>query len=541
MLWLMLATTCFAQTSGQTENLVKLGKVWGFLKYYHSSALKGIPDWDKELNHMVKAAEETAAGPAFDALLEKWYRSLPAPKLADKAVNRKADSFDLIFSEKDIRKMPVTAVLKKEFVKLYRYHIPDTSRYVTRFYRNHRFDHIIHTEDAHERPAYPALSMRMLALYRYWNTIEYFYPHKKTISDWNAVLAKYIPQFWQAKDSIEYRLAIRKLIHELPDSHSFMQQPGEAALFSPFRIDYIDGKYIIGQCDSVIAATHDYKRGDEIMAVNGKTVADIENELRKRITGTNTLSLHRNIAQELLKGDDSLVNVRFKRDGNVIEKKVELHTWPVHSKLRRSPSRPLWWQVEKGVWYVRFCRISNADTLSKLFSDISAAKTVIWDMRDYPNYNVVIRAYAHFFENKTILTNERNASDVYPGAFIKTTYDFTPDTSATPTIFKGKLIVLVNEYTQSLSESVASALRLRAGTVVMGRQTAGTTGNITWISLPGDIAVSYTGVGTTGLRGSFRQGLGVKIDIPVELTAEYVKNYEDYILYQAIERAKENG
>jgi carboxyl-terminal processing protease len=525
------------QTKRQVEQLATLGKVWGFLKYYHPSALRGKPDWDKELVRLIPLAERAITGKAFDSLMENWYDLLPAAKLATEPINWRPDSVVRIFTEKNIQRFAVSNRLRNKLQLLYHYHVPDTSRYVTRYYGNHLYDHIIHTEDAHERPAYPSREVRLLALFRYWNTIEYFYPHKQRIGNWDKVLTRYISRFLQAEDSNQYRYAIRELIHELPDSHSFIQEPGGTYYFYPFRLDYIQGKYIIGHCDGLIAKTNDYQLGDEIIAVNGKTTSAREKELLKIITGTNRLSLYRNIAQELLKNGDSVVQVSFNRKGRRFTKEVVLHSWPVHSKLQRMV-QPLWRQLEKGIWYVRFCGISNPDTLKSLFRDISLAKTVIWDMRDYPNYKVTTELYQYLFPSKIIFTEERNASDFFPGSFIKSPYYFMPVEGKFITVYTGSLIVLVDEHTQSLSESVAAVLKLRSNTITMGRQTAGTTGNITWLTLPGGIEVSYTGAGVTGMQQSFSQGDGVRIDIPIELTTKKIAESPDYILAKAIEYAR---
>jgi hypothetical protein len=521
-----------AQTNNQVTRLATLGKVWGFLKYYHPAALKGKPDWDNELVRMITLAEQAITPKAFNALLETWYRSLPVARLSTTPVNWSADSLTRIFTEKDILRFKVSKWLKTELGRLYQYHLPDTSRYVTRYYYPHYYDHIIHTEDAHEAPAYPDRSMRLLALFRYWNTIRYFYPHAVRIPAWDNVLNNYISRFLQAKDVVQYRYAIRELIHELPDSHSFFQEPGNINYFYPFRIDYIKGKYLIGACDDSMTKKYDYRLGDEIIAINGKSCREREKELLKTTTGTNALSLHRNIAQELLKVGDSMVQVSFRRKGKTIDRSVALHSWEVYRQIPKSPAKPLWQELDKGIWYVRFCLISHSDTLRQLFRDIQQAKVVIWDMRDYPNFQVTTELYKFFFPAKTLFAEIRNAWDFYPGMFIKSQYYYTPADSA-DLIYNGPLIVLIDEHTQSLSESVAAALKLRPNTITMGRQTAGTTGNITWITLPGGVEVSYTGVGVMGAQESFRQVVGVKLDIPVTLTRAKIVQSKDYILEQA--------
>lgn len=534
LLWI-IACCSQAQTNIQVKQLATLGKVWGFLKYYHPTAAKGKPDWDRELVRMVTLVEQVPNAKAFDTLLEEWFQSLPAARLSTIPVNYHADSLTRVFTEKDIQQFRVSNWLQTELVRLYQYHLPDTSRYVTRYYNKHYFDHIIHTEDAHEAPAFPGRPMRLLALFRYWNTIAYFYPHKERLHKWDDVLTRYINPFLLAKDSAQYRNAVRALIHELSDSHSFLQEPGKTYYFTPFRIDYIEGKYLVGECDDSTVKKWDYRMGDEIIAINGQSIRKREKQLLATTTGTNELSLHRNIAQELLKLGDSVIQVTFKRNSQLITRAVELHSWEGYRRIPKAPAKPMWQELEKGIWYVRFCRITNADTLRRLFRDIQQAKAVIWEMRDYPNYQVTTALNKFYFSAKTQFTEERSAWDLYPGTFIKSPLYFEPVVKE-ELIYQGPMIVLVDEHTQSLSESVAAALTLRpnATTITMGRQTAGTTGNITWFTMPGGIEVSYTGVGVRGLQEGFRQGDGVKLDIPVTLTQARLLQSKDYILEQAV-------
>lgn len=531
----LVAQSVFAQNKSQVANLATLGKVWGFLKYYHPAAAKGQPDWDKELCRMIPLVEQATSRKAVDALLQDWYRSLPAAPLSATPVNWQADSIDRVFTEKDITAYKLPSFLNTEFKRLYAFHQPDSSRYITRTYRGINYDHIIHTEDDHTKPAFPDKPMRLLALFRYWNTITYFYPHR--VAGWINVLPHYIRRFSQAANVGEYQRAVRELIHELPDSHSFIQVPDNLHYFYPFRIDYIAGKYLIGACDDSMSVKYGYEVGDEIVSVNGMTTRNREKEMLVTTTGTNQLSIHRNIAAELLKIGDTILHVGFSRNGVVTIRQVKLNSWEVYKRLPRTPEKPLWQELENGIWYVRFCAIRQADTLARLFQDIRQAKTVIWDMREYPNYQVTTQLGKYLFSEKIQLTSERSASDQYPGSFISSPYYYTPATM-TADVFKGPMIVLIDEHTQSLAESVSAMLRLRPNTVTVGRQTAGTTGNITWFSLPGGIDVSYTGVGVTGLQNSFVQGRGVKIDIPVHLTEIALRQSKDYMLAQAIAYAQ---
>lgn len=526
-----------AQTNNRISQLATLGKVWGFLKYYHPAVAKGKPNWDSALLRMIPLVEEVKTSKAFDSLLDAWYRSLPSAPLSVTPVNWKADSLIRVFTEKDIQQFRVSTYLKTELRHLYNYHIPDTNRYATRYYGGYYYDHIIHDEAAFDKPACPTQPVRLLALFRYWNTINYFYPHKNHLPAWDTVLTGYIPRFLQAANAAQYQYAVKQLIHELRDSHSFYQPHG--LYYTPFRVDYIERKYLITECNDSIAKKFDYQPGDEIITVNGKDCHQREKELLAITTGTNELSVYRNIAYELLRVDDSVVQVTFKRNGTALTKSVNMLGFEAYLRVAKLSPKPLWQQLDKGIWYVRFCRISNADTLRRLFNDIHFAKAVIWDMRDYPNFKVTTELYKFFFPTKTLFAELMNAWDYYPGAFVKSPMHFEPE-GREELIYNGPLIVLIDEHTQSLAESVASALKVQPNTITMGRQTAGTTGNITWLTLPGGIEISYTGVGVEGAQQSFREGKGVQLDIPVTIDQAGIIQRRDYILERAMEYARKN-
>jgi carboxyl-terminal processing protease len=525
-----------AQTKTDIAQLATLGKVWGFLKCFHPAVAKGNPDWDSALLYMIPLAEKAGSKPAFDSLLEAWYRSLPPAQLANVPVNWKADSIVRTFTEQDIQRFAVSKWLKAQLVRLYQYHLPDTNRYATRYYNGYRYDHIIHDEKAYDKPLCPTRSLRLLTLFRYWNAINYFYPHRVRIPQWDTVLTAYIRPFLQADNVNQYHQVVLELVHELPDSHSFIDGPGINDKFPPFRIDHVKNSYLVSESDDSVVKRWDVRVGDEIITVNGKTVRKREMELLKITTGTNIPSLYRNIARGLLVNGDSIAQVGLKRNGELITRTVDLHNWEGDSKIPRS-SKPLWQELEKGIWYVRFCRIKNADTLRQLFSDLRNARAVIWEMRGYPNYNVSVALYKFLFPAKTVFTEERNAWDYYPGAFVKGSFDFIPE-GKEALIYNGPLIILVDEQTQSLSESVAMALKQRAHSYTIGRQTAGTTGNITWLTLPGALEVSYTGVGVSGAQSSFRQGDGIKLDLEVPASAAYLLQGKDAILEKALLHAR---
>src|SRR5690349_16871404 len=54
------------------QDLVILGKVWGFLKYYHTAVDKGTFNWDQELIIIIPAILQSQTVPERNLLLENW-------------------------------------------------------------------------------------------------------------------------------------------------------------------------------------------------------------------------------------------------------------------------------------------------------------------------------------------------------------------------------------------------------------------------------------------------------------------------------------
>lgn len=86
--------------------------------------------------------------------------------------------------------------------------------------------------------------------------------------------------------------------------------------------------------------------------------------------------------------------------------------------------------------------------------------------------------------------------------------------------FKGKIIILVNEFTQSNLEFMSMFYQSLPNSIVVGSQTVGTDGNMTFINLLGGIKTGFTGVGVFYPDGSETQKVGIKIDRYVEQSLE---------------------
>jgi len=119
-----------------------------------------------------------------------------------------------------------------------------------------------------------------------------------------------------------------------------------------------------------------------------------------------------------------------------------------------------------------------------------------------------------------------------PGAF-----RWTPNTSVlvpSRPIFNGKVIVLVDEITQSQAEYTAMALQAGPNTVVVGSTTAAANGDIAYIPIPGGMQTAISGAGVFYPDKSPTQRIGIVPDIFVMPTAAGIRQGRDEVLERAL-------
>ena len=95
-------------------------------------------------------------------------------------------------------------------------------------------------------------------------------------------------------------------------------------------------------------------------------------------------------------------------------------------------------------------------------------------------------------------------------------------------------MILVNETSQSQAEYTAMALRTAPGAVVMGSQTAGADGNISYVPFPGGFSSPFSGIGIFYPNGKETQGIGIVPDIEVKPTQQGLRSGKDEVLERAI-------
>lgn len=389
--------------------------------------------------------------------------------------------------------------------------------------------------------AYPAASLRLLGLMRYWTAINYFCPNKDKITkNWDSVLYEYVPLFLAARDSFEYNRTAARLITEIHDGHGWF----DSKVFKPFaqktapvQLKFVEGKTIVCRVFNDTLKTA-FSPGDEIISVNGTPVKKLRDSLAQFIGASNDASLQRDVTNVLLAGKEgTAVTIKWMHNGNAVERTVPRrpNNWEI---AYRGQEGAVWKKLNPKLGYVDFGRL-EVEQIDSMFTDFKNTNAIIIDDRSYPRGTVwTLVNYLTDGPVKTALGATMIADSPDPSASI--TKNEVWEIPVTPKWkYTGKLIILVNETTQSQAEYSCMVLQGASKNVtIIGSQTAGADGDVTGISLPGGITTAFSGHGIRYPDGRPTQGIGIVPDINIKPTIAGIKAGRDEVLERAVRFAK---
>src|SRR6185369_2878197 len=203
----------------EVDRLAGLACVWGFLKYHHPRVTGGKVDWDAELLRSIPPIRTAKTRIEYQAAILALIDAAGfTPTRGKKSSVDPAHRINL-----DLRWLQSNALLDKEvrgrLMPLLEHACPRSQRYIRRTNLTGNPD--FKGEDPRPQPTYPAVEVRLLALFRFWNVIEYFSPYKYAIDeDWHGVLRIFIPRLLQAENEMTYHLAIKEFAARTRDGHA---------------------------------------------------------------------------------------------------------------------------------------------------------------------------------------------------------------------------------------------------------------------------------------------------------------------------------
>ncbi len=547
--------------------LANLGMLWGFIKYHHPAVANGEFNMDAELFRVLAKIIKTKNTDEANKLMERWIDHFGLP---DKCVRcseiKRTDKTKLMPDYGYIFKkgnFPESLITKLEYIRDNR--------------NNTGHNYYVEVEKAggadfrHEFVypySFPDAGIRLLALYRFWNMVQYFYPNRHLIGeDWNNVLVEFIPKFINATgipidslpatlkpgDTRSYELTCLQLIARIHDTHS--QVFGNPAIkmvkgnYMPsFQAKFIENKLIVTQCYNSVTGKLDNHRdlnglrvNDIIDAIDSVPVPDLIKNYAPFISASNYETLLRDVPSWVLRRRKAeQIVLTINRDGNIINMTAPclFNADTVLNWYHLGQKHSAYKIINKNIGYIYPGTLNDTD-LDEIKKMFKKTKGIVIDFRCYPHawmtfdYGEWLKPWpSSFVKVSGISINDPGSFQIIGeesnGALFRSYY-------------KGKVVIIVNSKTQSSAEFQTMALSSVPGAIVIGSTTAGADGNVTAITLPWNIKTYFSGIGIYYPDGSETQRVGIKIDKIIRPTIKETKEGRDEMLEEAISIINNNN
>ena len=548
-LLLSISLRCFAQPLTETQKLTSLSKVWGFLKYHHPTVATGRLDWDGQLLILLPLVQQTQNRDELSAIYTqlidglgtvKPCRRCALPESVPAHLQRNFDSSllndSVVFSAELRNKLRFVATNRNQ----------GENHYIqaVRKVGNTNYDN----EKSYAEMRNPDEAYRLLALFRYWNIVQYFFPYKYAIDkNWNDVLTDLIPVFRQANSEQAYQRALYQMIAQIQDSHGFINNSNKTVCLRcdmgrywlPFEVKIIDDRAVITRFyNDSIAALSKLKIGMVISHIDGETIrARIERE-RMYVAASNEWTFLRDVVSIIGVGTTEQATLTIDSDGQDFVLTVRRYPYGAFGKqaYKSVNSRnPLSQWLPDSIGYVNM-GLLTVQQVDNVMKPLLSTRSLIFDIRNYPRgtFWLVSR---YLTQNPVVFAEFTRPNLSFPGMYESVGATKLPWPSKNS--YRGKVIILVNEETQSQAEFTTMALQKAMNTTVVGSQTAGADGNISWIPLPGGYRTSFSGIGVYYPDGRETQRIGIMPNVVVRPTIQGIRAGRDEVLERAIDVARQ--
>ena len=402
---------------------------------------------------------------------------------------------------------------------------------------------------AQDRPypemEFPTSEYRLLALFRFWNVINYFFPYKHLIeTPWDVVLARYIPKFESNQTAVDYQTTLFELAAETHDSHVGVRNANKfwvklGTFSTPLRTKYIEKQTVV---TAVFDEKSGVKVGDVIIAIDGESIERRRDYFAKLLPASTPQALAIHVDYSLLLGaKDSQAQVTLRGlDGTTRKVSIARSLSMADPRLYKDSKRssPVVQVLASGFGYVDLERLQVAE-VNQMFETIKNTPATIFDMRGYPHgtaWEIAPRLTekkevgAALF-SRPILEGAKLSDD----DLSETRFTFLQKLPrAKGDVYKGKVVMLINEDAISQSEHTCMFFEVATDVTFIGSPTAGANGDVTTMVLPGNLVVSFSGHDVRHADGRQLQRVGIQPHVKSAPTIRGVVEKRDEVLETAV-------
>ncbi|WP_294328813.1 S41 family peptidase [uncultured Chryseobacterium sp.] len=532
-IFLFLSLHFSAQVLSEDQKLESLCRVWGFLKYYHPDVAKGNLNWDQQLFKKINELERINDKATLNHLYSNWIESLGKINECTECLREKDTTYFL--KNFDLSWIDNSKIFTNVTSQKLRY-IENNRNIGNHHYVGKGGRKIYFRNENSYGSGFSSKQVSLLELFRYWNYVEYFFPYKyQTDQNWNDVLTEMIPKFLHVDNDQDYQLALAELVTKTDDSHAFLFSPlislyqyGNRKL--PVEYSYAEGKLVITKInDNRFHEKIPFTIGDVIYDVNGKTIPQMINSLGKYIPASNSWGKVNKIKSKLLFSSNDSLSVKLERNGQNME--VIAKTYFIKDIIiKKAPASQTWKFLDekKKIGYVNMGILAK-DDVNEMYKAMRFTESIIFDLRNYPKLTIIPLSEL-LLPQSTTYYQFTFPETSYPGKFYSRKNNIG---RKNPDYYKGNVIVLVDENTQSQAETTTMMFKQHPKSKIIGSNTSGANGDIIKFKIA-DLDTCFTGLGAYYPDGRETQRIGIIPDILIKPTVEGIKNGKDEVLERAL-------
>ncbi len=397
---------------------------------------------------------------------------------------------------------------------------------------------------------FPDEPHRVLAVFRIYNTIRYFFPYRALMGgDWEAETLAAIRDVRAATDERSYLQAIRRYYTQIHDGHGFTNGPLPTQLYGasvPWTSRYLHGQVVVtGFLDPSACLRAGMRFGDVVTAVGGVSVATALSAQRPFVNGSTPQGVTNNLlmgpGQSIFSGAlGTTVSVTFRHPG---DSRTFAATFR-RAYVRPSPrTGPVMRTLPGDVGYVDLDRL-QPDEVDRMFSTLAGTRAIVFDDRGYPHgtaWQIAPRLTASndvkaaLFDLVMALGPYVTEGDVLFSHSFNTTFQMLPPAAGSR--YLKPTIMLIDERTLSQAEHTGLFFEAAAHTEFVGTPTAGANGDVTFFTIPGGVTLAFSGLQVRHANGRQLQRVGLLPAVRSEPTAEDVAQGRDIVLETGLREA----
>jgi len=537
----------FEQALSPGNTVAHFCKVWGFLKYHHPVIAKGTNNWDSVFLANINSISNCRNSAEYNKQLARIIDDAGKIETADRGISN-----DSLFTDNSLHAISwidqsnlISSGIKAKLKFVYQNKNQLPNKYISVV--NSTADYS--GENKYEHIGFPDKPYRLLFLSRLWNIINYYAPYKYLVDEsWDKILDRFIPKFIAVQDSVAYYKVLLELARSLHDGHCQLSKAYQSAEINnlvfgkytvPFYTDIINDTVIVRSIGNDSLCTKaGIKKGDIILKADNIAIGRLIDERMKYISASNKPSEAHLLSWCILDGQLPKVSLTVKRGNKIFTTTVE-RTVSADRKwgelVNYTANDVGYKKLDDSTLLIYAMQIWNGN-LDTLKSMIRGAKAVIFDVRNYPQNDAFYYIVDPFLSEPKVINYITEPIANKPALF---KWIQSPKIGqVNKDIFKGKVIILADERTQSQGEYSCMVLQTIPGAITIGRQTAGADGIVTYIPMGDNLTLSYSGYGVYYSDRGQTQRTGIKIDIPVPKTTGEIRNDKDATLETALKYLK---